>query len=235
MTEGEKILARLEENCDLLVSGWSEKVEYKVPVTYHRTECTREGECECPVTNEKRTKVVKQKGLLAQLQEYTKHRDTDRGPKSERAAPRVKKPKLHPELNGFLALDEIHCDAYMVLDRIFEQAGRDRTWLTQPLKMVLMGLHYQVKQFIETELELAEEVQRATDKWVMTAKRALALTVPDAIFGDTVCGNCSGGLSIAWDNSSDIRCVGTPATPPCGQVYPKTEWIALYEQQQRSQ
>jgi hypothetical protein len=169
------------------------------------------------------------------LREFQANKDVDRNPKSERAAPRVKKPKLHPELNGFLTLDEIHCDAYMVLDRVFEQAGRDRTWLSQPLKMVLMGLGYQVRQFVEDQPELASEVLHATAKWVMLAKRTLALTVPDAIFGDTVCGICSGGLAIAWDNSSDIRCVGTPATPPCGKVYPKTEWLALYEQQQRAQ
>jgi hypothetical protein len=231
----DEIVQQIEDNTRILVSGWKEKVAYKVAVTYHREECPREGECECPVTHEKRNKVVTEKGLLTQLQNYGDHKDTDRGPKSERAAPRVKTPKLHPELNGFLTLDEIHCDAYMVLDRVFEQAGRDRTWLSQPLKMVLMGLGYQVRQFVEDQPELASEVLHATAKWVMSAKRTLALTVPDAIFGDTVCGICSGGLAIAWDNSSDIRCVGTPATPPCGKVYPKTEWLALYEQQQRAQ
>ena len=134
---------------------------------------------------------------------------------------------------GFFTLDEITCDAYMSLDLIMTEAGRDRTWLSAPLKTVFEGLTYQVQQFAEARPDLARDTLKLTDKWVRQARAALRVTVSDAQFGSTVCGNCGGGLSVAWDNSSDVRCVGTPETPPCGETYPMSEWVALYERGKR--
>ncbi|MFF5973708.1 hypothetical protein ACFY7C_19485 [Streptomyces sp. NPDC012769] len=137
-------------------------------------------------------------------------------------------------MTGFLTLDEITCEAYMLLDRIFEEADRDRTWLAVSIIAVFAGLHYQVTQFAEARPDLARDIVKATDKWVRQAKAALRVTVSDAQFGDTVCGNCGGGLAVAWDNSSDVRCVGTPADAPCGETYPMSEWVALYEGSKRN-
>ena len=223
------VVNRIEENCKLLYDGWRDRVEYKTPVKYHTTECAKLAYCDCPTKDETRVRTVKRPSLLDQLKEYGANKDADLGPKAARGAPRVKTPKMHPELNGFLTLDEITCDAYMLLDRIFEDAGRDRTWLSMPLKAILQGLPYQVSQFAGQRPDLVRDIDRALCRWIAKAKATLSLTVSDAMFGDTVCGNCGGGLVVAWDNSSAVKCVGTPSAPPCGETYPMEDWVALYE------
>jgi hypothetical protein len=233
-TQDEKhLIETIEENCKVLASGYSERVEYKVPVIYHRAQCSDRGHCECPTTNETRVRSVVRPCLLDQLQEFQENKDTNRNPQAARGAPRVKTPKMHPELRGFFVLDEITCEAYMLLDRVFEEGGRDRVWLAQKLKYVIQNLTYQMTCIVEARPDLVGQVMRATNKWVGQARGALNQNVSDAMFGDTVCGNCGGGLSVAWDNSSDVRCVGTPSAPPCGETYPMDEWVSLYERGKR--
>lgn len=232
--EGEALeyFERSRENVDLLIAGWQERIQFKVPVAYHRAHCDRDvlsSECDCPVVHEKRTRTLKRAGLIEQLREFQQNKDVNREPKSERNPPRVKKPKLMPELNGFLVLDEIVCDVFMTCDRIMEEVGRDRTIASQPVEQVLSSMVYQLPHFAESRPDQARLFAQATGKWVAAAKRALNVTVSDAQFGDTVCGNCGGGLAVAWDNNSDVRCVGTPQEPPCGETYPMSEWVALYE------
>ena len=228
--EARLLVQKIEENCELLTKGWSEKVDYSVPVVYHRVGCRRSGVCQdCEVKTERRSKQVSHPGLLKQLKEYQKSCDTNRNPQAARGAPRVKTPKMHPELRGFFTLDEITCDAYSTLDRVYEEGGRDRGELALPIRNVFEGLTYQVAQFAEERPDLARQVMKATDKWVAQARQALNHSVSDAMFADTVCGNCGGGLTVAWDNSSDVKCVGTPSAAPCGETYPMSEWLNLYE------
>lgn len=234
--EARVLMERLTENVGFLVYGWRDKIEYVVPVRYHdKGQCTsatriRNGDkCDCPTKDEKRTRHVQVDCLLDQLKEYTKSKDVDRNPKAARQAPRVKKVKYMPELNGFFTLDEITCDIYMTLDRAYEEAGIDRTVTSRPLSELLGGLVIQMGGIAETHTDLVADMVKATAKWVGMARRTLNLTVADAQFGSTVCENCNGGLAIAWDNSSDVRCIGTPTTPPCGHTYPMSEWVGLYE------
>lgn len=237
MSESKALITRLALNCKMLGEGWHDKVEYEVPVVYHnRDVCDQVTlKCGCPVKNEKRTRNVRRSGLLEQLREFQQNRDTDRNPKAERGAPRVKTAGKPPgDLAGFFTLDEITCEAYTLLDRVMEEAGRDRSWVCEPLKQILPGLPYQVNLFAEERPDLAREVISATDRWVSRAKQALRITVSDAMFGSTVCGNCNGALAVAWDNASDVRCIGTPELPPCGETYPMSEWLSLYEGQRRA-
>lgn len=233
--EGKEYHDRVSHNVDLLVSGWRERVDYTVPVYYHRKDCTAYENCGCPVVNEKRTRTIRRPGLLEQLREFQANKDVNRDPKAERNPPRVKKPKMMPELNGFLTLDEITCDIYMTVDRVYEEAGRDRTLASGRIHDVLQGLSYQIGMFAESRPDCARIIAKATDKWVSQAKRVLNITVSDARLGDVVCGNCGGGLTIAWDNNSDVRCIGTPEEPPCGHTYPMSEWMKLYEESKRAQ
>ncbi|MFD4474666.1 hypothetical protein ACFWPU_00915 [Streptomyces sp. NPDC058471] len=225
----ERTLKRIADNCVLMHNGWNDRVEYEQAIKYHTTECDTLGGCDCPTKNEKRAREVKRPGLLEQLKEYQQNKDVNRNPKAARGAPKIKTPKMHPELNGYLTLDEITCDAYMTLDRVLEEAGRDRLWLAQSLKGVFQGLHYQVAQFSETHPDLVHEVDKALNRWINQAKTTLHMTVADAMFANMVCENCNGALAIAWDNSTDIRCIGSPSDPPCGHTYPRSEWITLYE------
>lgn len=234
--EGKRIQDRVDENCILLVSGWKEKVEHVTPVVYHRDTCgkKRGTACECPVVNEKRTVRTQRPGLIRQLKDFGGCKDTDREPKAERGAPRVKVAGKPPgDMAGFLCLDEIACEAYALLDRVFEEAGRDRLYAAQALPLVLGGLAYQVGQFVGEHPGLGHDVMKATDRWVGMARRALRLVVSDAMLDSVVCGTCNGALAVAWDNSSSVRCVGTPSLPPCGTEYPRGQWIALFEQGRR--
>lgn len=234
--EPRQLMERLTENVGLLVYGWREKIEYEVPVRYHdKGQCSfasraKNGDvCSCPVRNEKRSRHIQVDCLLDQLKEYAKSKDVDRNPQAARQPPRVKKIKNNPELNGFFTLDEITCDAYMVIDKAYEEADLDRTVTSRPLTEVLGGLILKMGELAEGRPDLVRDMVKATGKWVSMARHTLNMTVSEAQFSGTVCGNCQGGLAVAWDNSSDVRCIGTPTAPPCGETYPMSEWVSLYE------
>jgi hypothetical protein len=240
-TESEaRLIQRVYDNCKLLYDGWDEEVEYVLPVTHHVSGCKWHGKtvvkkagCEntCETSNEKRKRTVKRKGLLDQLQDYQANKDTDRNPQSERQAPRVKKVKFMPELNGFFALDEIMSEINIEVDRFLDEAGRDRTWAAQPVRMTLQGLRIQVAHVIETRPDLCEHLDKKLKGWVATARSTLKITVGDAIFDGVVCGNCGGGLASPWGNRGEasVRCVGSPSDPPCGHEYPMSDWLKIYE------
>jgi hypothetical protein len=217
--EAREYMERVQENVDLLTEGWDEKVEYSVVVLLKGKH-----------VEEKRARRVKQKGLLAQLREFAENKDTDRSRKAERGSPRVKQPGRPPgDMQGMFTLDEITCDAYMFIDRLYEEAERDRLGAAMNgIHMVLRGLPFQVSQFADARPDLARAAVKKTEEWVDKARRALRLVTGDVMFGDTVCGNCGGGLAIAVDNSSDVRCVGHPTAPPCGETYPRDRWLELY-------
>lgn len=225
MTEEEATLKRIGENCEMLAVGYTERVEYIAPVKYANGD----------IVNEKRARNVNRPPLLDQLKEYAKNRDTNLNPKAARGAPRVKTPKLHPELNGFLTLDEITCDMYAFFDRILEEGGRDRAIAIYPAPTLIRNVHYQATQIHKSgRHDLVREIDKKLRGWVAKARAALNHTVSDAMFGDTVCGNCGGGLTVPWDNNGDVQCVGTPASPPCGETYPMSEWVRLYEESKRA-
>lgn len=240
--DARNIIRNIDENCKVLYDGYHENVEYAVDVAYHRGHCKYHGkstlpktDCECPIVREKRNRRVKRHGLLQQLQEYQQNKDVDRNAKAARGAPRVKTPKCHPELAGFFALDEIMSEIYREVDRWLEDAGRDRTWASQPVKLILMGLAQQAAHFAEARPDLVRTVDRRVERWVGVARSALKITVADSIFDSAVCGNCGGGLSTAHDAGGDmtmIRCVGTPTDPPCGEGYPMGDWLKIYESRQ---
>lgn len=230
-----RALKRIGDRCESLYKGYKEKVAYTVDVAYHRNHCeyyggSKRGDCACPVVKEQRVREINRMGYLEQLKQFSGNKDTDRNPKSERGAPRVKTAGRPPgDLGGFFALDEITCDIAYVVDRVLEEVGRDRTWASQPVKLVLMGLRGQVAEFLEERPDQVREIDKATKRWVDSARSTLKITTGDAIFESVVCGNCGGGLTTPWGTEFDVVCVGSPADPPCGHTYPMSEWVALYE------
>lgn len=234
------LIVRIRENCDLLYQGYNEAVEYKLPVGYHSTGCpwtavttkvTKECKLTCRVVHEARTRNVRRKALLEQLQDFQQNKDVDRNPKAARGAPRVKTPKCHPELAGFFALDEIVTDIYATVDRAMEESGRDRGWVASPTKYILAGLANQMTYLLDDHEDIVRHVERKVAGWVSTARRTLKITVADSIFDGMVCGNCGGGLASPNGNQGEsaVRCVGTPDEPPCGHEYPMSDWLSLYE------
>lgn len=237
--EAQVILDRIEDNCQLLWDGYTERVDYVVEVAYHRGACQYHGkstlpkdDCECPVVSEKRTRQIKRKGLLHQLQEFKENKDTDRELKAERGAPRIKVAGRPPgDLGGFFTLDEISVEVVNLTDRVLEEVGRDRTWASQSVFGILRGLSGQVAHFVEARPDQARVLDKACSKWVDLARSTLKISTRDTIFDSVVCGNCGGGLSTPAGNrgEADVRCVGTPDTPPCGETYPPSDWLTLYE------
>lgn len=234
------IVNRVGDNCQLLYDGYSERVEYTVPVKYHLAHCPgkRDGiPCECPVADERRVRQVRRPGLLRQLRDFAANKDTDRNPKAERGAPRVKVPGRPPgDMGGFFTLDEIECDIPRVVDKALEDSGRDRTWACSPVSSILIGLSGQVGYMLKSgHPDIARDLDKAAQRWVKMARDALRITVGDAMFSTVVCGNCGGGLSTPWGNTgdSDVRCIGSLSAGPCGETYPVTEWLRLYEDHKR--
>lgn len=237
--EIEHLLKSIKANSELMFSGYHENVEYVVKVTYHEKLCEWHGhgnfarDCDCEIVNEKRVRQVKRPGYLEQLKDFAAHKDTDRNAKAERGAPRVKVAGKPPgDLAGFFALDEIATDVYMTIDRILEEGGRDRTWASGTTHDIFRGIDLQAKYLAEAgRPDLVRSIDKAVRGWVAKSRSALKITVGDAMFDGTVCGNCGGGLATPWGNvgDSDIRCVGTPTEPPCGHTYPMSEWMSLYE------
>jgi len=234
--EARELIDRLTENCEGLAKGYTEEVEQTVKVAYHSRECKYVGtapkDCSCPVMNEKRTRRVPRKPLLEQLEEWQANCEPSRLPKAERGAPRVKTPKLHPELRGLLTLDEIVTDAYRVIDRALEEVGRDRTWTAQKATTMIGGLPMQAVYFVDEYPDVVRRLIRKTSTWLRSARSTLMITTGESIFDKVVCGNCGGGLSSPYGNRGEdaVRCVGSPESPPCGETYPPSEWITLYEQ-----
>jgi hypothetical protein len=244
MSWEDEVVERIHARCKLLYSGYIEKVDYNLDVAYHRATCEYNGKstrpqlCECPVVTEKRSRNVNRPGYLDQLKEFAKHKDTDRNPKAERGAPRVKTAGRPPgDMAGFFALDELTCDIVAVVDRAMEEAGRDRTWASSSVTTVLAGLAVQVRHFIEARPDIAREIDKATARWLDSARSTLKISTSAAIFDSVACGNCGGGLGTPWGNrgEADVRCIGTPNDPPCGESYPVSEWLRLYEDHKRRQ
>lgn len=225
-------IKRIEENIRLLTSGWGDRVEYNLPVVYHRAHCevavTKNGACECPAINEKRSKWVTSPGLLDQLQEYAKHADLGAEPRAERGTPGKAKSRPPTSMAGFFLLDEIIAEAYTLVDRVMREAGR--TAEIMPIRGVLNQLPYQCRQIIDDYPHLVNEIWSATAKWVEKAQRVLGIRTSEGTFADTVCGDCGGALAIGRDlTRTDVRCIGTPAARACGKRYGLRDWMSLYE------
>lgn len=229
-------IKKVEADIKLLNQGWRDKVEYMLPVVYHRPHCESTGNgnaCECPIVNEKRSKHVTSPGLLQQLEEYGKHVDLGAEPKAERGSPGKSKSRPPGDMNGFHTLDEIIAEAYTITDRIMREAGRSAE--VMPIREVLNQLPYQCRQIVDDYPHLVEDIAHATGRWVDKAQRALGIKTTETVFANTVCGDCGGALAVGRDlRRTDVRCVGTPAAKACGRRYPMSEWVGLYEKGRKS-
>lgn len=76
------------------------------------------------------------------------------------------------------------------------------------------------------------EVARMAQHWVRSARVLLGYESRRVVLADTVCGTCDGTLVVAADASTSVRCIGTLATPSCGTVYGRTQWLTLAQQSQ---
>jgi len=210
-------IKKIEENIDLLIKGWREKVEYYKPVDYG----------DQGIIKEKRVKHVRRPGLIEQLAQYAKHADTGAEPKSERGVPGKQKSRPPANMAGFHLLDEITVEANTLIDRVVREAGRSADIGTLPLRDTLATLPYQCRQIIDSHPPLVDDIAHAVHTWVDRAQRVLGLKTSEAMFADTVC-DCGGALAVGRDvMRTDVRCAGSPSAPSCGKRYGPADWLRL--------
>ncbi|MFF8831354.1 hypothetical protein [Streptomyces sp. NPDC015131] len=206
-------IREIEQNVALLVNGWEERIEYRVKVS---------GQLE------ERANTVRMAGLLEQLR---KHTGTTQNGRAERGSPN--KPGSRPpgSTTGFMLLDEITAEAGYWTDRVLIERGLDRTWALRPMPDLLLFMRDETRRLEETHPGLVADIAAATRAWVRDARRLLSLDARTVMIAGTVCGECGGGLAVADDASTAVRCIGHPGTAACGVRYERHEWLGLLEAQ----
>jgi len=169
-------------------------------------------------------KTVRHKALLAQLAEASTQ-TTSRG---VALAGNTNKPESHPP--GNMA-------PLNLIDTIGEQARYQYCQLCMALRGTVPTTHVRLTQLLHNLVSVAQgardyppalhEAAVASGQWVRKARVMLGYDKPQTLLKDVVCGNCGGALTVAVDASTDVRCIGTPATSSCGQVYPQWQWLDL--------
>lgn len=74
--------------------------------------------------------------------------------------------------------------------------------------------------------EEVDDLRHDLAKIVRQGRLFLGYDSDTEAIGDTVCGDCGGVLRVGKDMPSDVRCAGSPETPPCGKVYPWRTWAS---------
>lgn len=209
------------------VDGWRERIEYMKWVQNHDTECGRkrsemaQGElrhytCRCPRRLEARAESRRQHSLLDQLRRMDRcerHGATDgRAPAS--------KPGSRPPGN----LDP--------LDLLWEVHGLTfsaHTWAgvsprSGPLEGAMRAL-----VSLSMDAQAREDVHTGLRRLRRQARLVIGYDVPWQMLDGTVCGVCGGGLIVASDASSHVRCIGTADADSCGKIYYRWQWVALLD------
>ncbi len=221
MTEGwstaSMIRAEMENACvaavAALVYGYTEEVTY----TVKHGKSTR-----------KKTGTRDFGGLLGQLrlQAADPFASKPGGPTNN-----PNKSKSRPPLNQSM-LD--------LVDSIDEQAGRIVSWLRERVTVVeqpgrvqfrspeskLREIGVMCGSSVLRDAEVAQVLQSLT-AMVSRCREMLGHDSRRVMLADVVCHVCSGALSVAQDASTDVECVGTPETEPCGNSYARHDWLTL--------
>lgn len=206
-------IERLGQSVQMLVNGWSERIEYKVRIND---------------VIEARAKSVRHNALLAQLHEAALH-GTSNGSSNGGS---TNKPGSRPPLNmaPLNLVDSITEQAQYHYHSLCTMVNAKPPSLMRK-RPVIQTLHHIVVTALNAHEYPQEvrEVTRAAQMWVRKSRVMLGYEKPHVLLKDTVCGTCGGALVVASDASSDVRCIGTNAGPSCGQVYPRYQWLDLMQ------
>lgn len=200
-----------------LVHGWDEHIEWHAHIQMPNGDTIVEA----------RAKYVRQAGLIPQLQHAVHHKGSgnSQGPSSN-------KPGSKAPLNmaAFELLDEIVVGAQswhdMLYDELYDNhiVGNNRR-----INHVLANIVPMCERLQHVKPSLTRGVLKDANRWVKRARVLLGYDKPLVMLKDTVCGECGGGLAVATDASTDVKCVGTPEDSPCGVVYPRFRWLEMVE------
>lgn len=131
-----------------------------------------------------------------------------------------------------------------LVDSVDEQAERILLWLRQTITVCVQP---QREQFRSPESKLQEirvmcgtstlkdaeiaTVMQSLTAMVTRCREMLGHDSRRVMLADVVCHTCGGALSVAQDASTDVECVGTPESGPCGVTYARSEWLRIMREQ----
>lgn len=197
-------MSSFRESVTALVNGFSERVEFVRVVNGQR---------------EVHTALRRYSGLIEQLTDQSTvplARTGGNGPSGG-------KPGSRPPMNMVYAnaVDTIHEGALTAWESLSDDAP------PYALPVLLEELYRLVRcQFEEHSVEYAYYARMAR-KWVHDARCLLGYESRRTAVQDVTCGECGGTLVVAFDATSDVRCIGTASADPCGMVYGRLEWVSL--------
>ncbi|MEU6674783.1 hypothetical protein [Streptomyces sp. NPDC046925] len=227
-----------------LLDGWEERIEYQVMIQMHAPLCQigraamtpgrrKHYVCVCPQRLEERARSALQPPLVDQLQEAISEPVANGSGSGSGARD---KPHSNPPGNGeaLELLMKIQATAWLHHGKLRAELYPDHVHaprITAPavLRQIADWSAMASDGTLECGYSLVVDVKEDLRKLVKTARIILEYDSPQRMLEETVCGNCSGALIVAEDASSDVRCIGAPDAPGCGQRYFRWDWINLLE------
>jgi hypothetical protein len=203
-----------------LVEGWSERIEYVIPITMHTPFCLEEREllpepvlkhrlCSCPQTAERRREARWQPSLLYQLCGATAG---STGEAYERVTTSVVDPRLPLDLDPLDLVEGIKVNAYSMAQQLggAPSLGSRIDVVLRSLVSLVAVSEYEDKRY---------ECVKMLRQMVRKARLILGYEEREKPLRDTSCGPCGGPLVVG----ADVRCLD------CGHKYRRWEWIALLD------
>ncbi|MEV5595997.1 hypothetical protein [Streptomyces sp. NPDC052496] len=226
-----------------LAGTWREHIEYDVAVQRHSGVCRtlraavtparrRHHECERPVHTEARAEDRLQPPLIGQLQDAVSERSAtgDTGSVGVQERPHSNPPGNQEALDCLFAIETDVRRHYALLREVLYPHDRAvRVSVANALRQIADWCALAADGTLDAGPDLVREVKSDLHRRVRTARIILGYDVVHRMLAETVCGDCGGALSVADDASTDVRCIGTPETAPCGTRYYRWQWIDLLE------
>lgn len=223
---------KIRELFSQLVSGWPEHIEYAERITVHSQICRAAripaGACPCPHVIEKRARTIRHAPLVAQLQ--TAASQTLAAGSGDGGRPAPNKPGSRPpvHLAPLALLDDITAEVHYWHDVLRMECGYEVSAIhSGRVASVLMNMLPLVEKLAHERPSVVAQVHDAARKWVRDARLLLGHDQKQALLPDTVCGECGGGLIVAKDASTSVRCIGAADSGGCGTEYTRARWLEL--------
>lgn len=204
----DKLLVELYRSIDALTVGFSEPIEYVVEVNGVR---------------EARRVMRRYDALLSQLEAAGVEPLQSRAPGPGGGG----KPGSRPPINEAYVncIERIHEGAQDVWAVLNSEGARYHGPLAHLLVSIKICVGSHAEEYAWHDRTVT--AWREARSWVHDARVLLGYESRKTTLADTVCGQCGGTLVVAVDATSDVRCIGTQDSDPCGMVYGRLDWVSL--------
>lgn len=216
-----------------LLNGWYERIEYKERVQVHSPGCVeihlapryRHESCACPTVIEHRAENRHQSDLCIQLRgaRFVKRVTV----KDQGGGPPGKASKKPPPPGNLVEPDEIMFRLANVCRDALEplRPYRQHKAFADDAELWVRELRGQLQAFNGKQLA---DITHQLSRVVRSARVLLGYESETVQFADTVCGQCGGALTAERIAPTKVTCAGSPLKPPCGKIYPWSQWAALF-------